>query len=573
LEAPPTVVVVGAGFGGLACAHALAKAPVRTIVVDRNNYHQFSPLLYQVATSAVDSSDIAYPVRAILRKIPNAQFRLGDVEVVDLERRNVRTDRGSISYDYLVLACGSTSTYFGNRSIAERSYAMKTLTDSLLLRNHILSRFEAADWVADERARKELLTFAIVGGGPAGVECAGALAELIARVLRHDFKELDTRAAEILLLQSGPALLEPFEPKLRDAAKRKLEHMGVQVLLNTRVTEVRDGEIQLGDGTVRSVGTVIWTAGVEGALIAEGLSEIAGGARHTVKVGPTLQVPGHPEVFVIGDLAAFDAGGGRQLPQLAPVAIQEGLVAAQNINALVRKRPLRQFAYRDKGIMATVGRNTAVVQAGPVRMKGRIGWMVWLFLHLVTIAGFRNRLSIALNWSWNYFLRDRPVRLVIGDSDRRLERLLQLPYLHRALPDLSEADLVGMWSRLHWRQVRPGEMILREEEPATSFYIVTSGEVELEFAGQDGAPGRVARIGPGGFFGEVGCLTGRSDGAVRATTTGELIVFERKGFIELMTHSPVVRKDVEAQMQRLHELKYTIRPAPAGAVGQSGGQG
>ncbi len=557
----------------MSCAKALAKAPVRTIVIDRNNYHQFSPLLYQVATSAVDSSDIAYPVRAILRDIPNAQFRLGDVEVVDLERRQLRTDRGSISYDYLVLACGSTSTYFGNQSIAERSYAMKTLTDSLLLRNHILSRFEAADWVVDERARKELLTFAIVGGGPAGVECAGALAELIARVLRHDFKELDIRAAEILLLQSGPALLEPFEPRLRDAAKRRLERMGVQVLLNTRVTEVRDGEIRLADGTVRSVGTVIWTAGVEGALIAEGLSEIASGARHTVKVGPTLQVPAHPEVFVIGDLSAFDAGGGRQLPQLAPVAIQEGVTAAQNIGALVRGKPLRKFVYHDRGIMATVGRNTAVVQAGPLRLKGRIGWTMWLFLHLVSIAGFRNRLSIALNWSWNYFLRDRPVRLVIGDSDRRLERLFQLPYLHRALPDLSEADLVGMWSRLRWRQVRPGEVILREEEPATSFYIVTSGEVQLEFAGQDGVPGRQARIGPGGFFGEVGCLTGRSDGEVTATALGELIVFERKGFIDLMTHSPIVRRDVEAQMQRLHELKYAPQPAPAGAVGQSGGQG
>ena len=573
MAAQPTVLIVGAGFAGLSCAKALARAPVRTILLDRNNYHQFSPLLYQVATSAVDSSDIAYPVRAILRKIPNAQFRLGDVEVVDLERRTVRTDRGSISYDFLVLACGSTSTYFGNESIAERSYAMKTLTDSLLLRNHILSRFESADWAVDERARKELLTFAIVGGGPAGVECAGALAELIARVLRRDFKELDTRAAEILLLQSGPALLEPFAPKLREAAKRKLERMGVQVLLNTRVVEVRDGEIQLADGTVRPVGTVIWTAGVEGALIAEGLSEIAGGARRTIKVGPTLQVPGNPEVFVIGDLAAFDAGGGHQLPQLAPVAIQEGLVAAQNINALARNRPLRQFAYRDKGIMATVGRNTAVVQAGPVRMKGRIGWLVWLFLHLVSIAGFRNRMSIMLNWTWNYFLRDRPVRLVIGDSDRRLERLFQLPYLHRALPDLTEADLVAMWSRLRWRQIRPGEVILREEEPATSFFIVTSGEVEIEVASPDGAPHRLAHIGPGGFFGEVGCLTGRSDGTIRATTAGELIAFERKGFIELMAHSPVVRTDVEAQMRRLHELKYATRPGPAVTVGQSGGHG
>ena len=572
MTTPPTVLIVGAGFAGLNCAKALARAPVRTILVDRNNYHQFSPLLYQVATSAVDSADIAYPVRAIVRKIPNAQFRLGDVEVVDLDQKTVRTDRGSIDYDYLVLACGSTSTYFGNQSIAERSYAMKTLTDSLLLRNHILSRFESADWAVDEKMRKELLTFAIVGGGPAGVECAGALAELIARVLRHDFKEMDVRSAEILLLQSGGALLEPFEPRLRDAAKRRLERMGVNVLLNTRVVEVRDGEIELADGTVRPAGTVIWTAGVEGALISEGLSDIASGGRRTIKVAPTLQVPGHPEVFVIGDLASFDAGGGRPLPQLAPVAIQEGRRAAQNIDALVRGKPLSQFAYRDKGIMAAVGRNSAVVQAGPVRMKGRIGWIVWLFLHLVLIAGFRNRLSVMLNWSWNYFLRDRPVRLVIGDSDRRLERLFQLPYLHRALPELSESDLVAMWSRLRWRQVRPGEVVLREEEPSTSFYIVTSGEVEIEITGANGAPQRLARIGPGGFFGEVGCLTGRSDGTIRATAVGELIVFERKGFIELMSRSPVVRRDVEAQMRRLHDLKYAAHPPTPVGVGPSGGQ-
>ena len=213
------------------------------------------------------------------------------------------------------------------------------------------------------------------------------------------------------------------------------------------------------------------------------------------------------------------------------------------------------------------------MQAGPIRMKGRIGWVVWLFLHLVLIAGFRNRLSVMLNWSWNYFLRDRPVRLVIGDSDRRLERLFQLPYLHRALPELSESDLVAMWSRLRWRQVRPGEVVLREEEPSTSFYIVTSGEVEIEIAGANKAPQRLARIGPGGFFGEVGCLTGRSDGTIRATAAGELIVFERKGFIELMSRSPVVRRDVEAQMRRLHDLKYAAHPpTPVGVGPPSGGQ-
>ncbi|HEX6349189.1 MAG TPA: FAD-dependent oxidoreductase [Candidatus Dormibacteraeota bacterium] len=554
----PTVVIVGAGFAGLNCAKALRRAPVRTILVDRNNFHQFSPLLYQVATAALDSSDIAHPVRAVLRKVPNAEFRLAEVQRVDLDRRQLRTDKGLLQYDYLVLACGSTTTYFGNQSVAERSFAMKTLDDSLLLRNRILSRFEAADWAADEQTRKELLTFAIVGGGPAGVECAGALAELISRVLRHDFKELDMRSAEIVLLQSGPALLEPFEPNLRDAARRRLERMGVKVMLNTRVAEVRDGEIQLADGTVMPVGTVIWTAGVEGAGIEEGLEGVPAGARHTLKVGPTLQVQGHPEVFVIGDQAAVEGPGGRQLPQLAPVAMQEAECAAGNLKALVEQRPLRAFRYRDKGIMATVGRGAAVVQSGPLRMRGRLGWASWLFLHLVLIVGFRNRLSVLLNWSWNYFLWDRPVRLVIGASDRRLERLSQLPLVRRALPDLSERDLVAMWNRLRWEWVRPGEVVLRESEPSNSFYIVTSGEVQLDFE-EGGAARPSARLGPGGFFGEIGCLTGRSDGTVRALVASEMIVLDRKGLIELLERSPMVRRDVEAQMQRVHDLKYAVR--------------
>jgi len=561
----PTVVIVGAGFAGLNCAKALAGAPVRTLLVDRNNYHLFAPLLYQVATSAVDSSDIAHPVRGVLRRIRNAEVRLGDVQAVDLQRRLLRTDRGTLAYDYLVLAAGSATTYFGNETVAERSFAMKTLQDVLLLRNRILSRFEAADWAADEQTRKELLTFAIVGGGPAGVECAGALAELIGKVLRQDFKELDMRSTEILLLQAGPALLEPFEPPLRAAALRKLERMGVKVLLDARVKEVRDGEIELADGKVLPVGTVIWTAGVEGGLGAEGLTELTAGPRKTIRVDPTLQVAGHPEVFVVGDLAAIP-NGERLLPQLAPVAIQSGRHAARNLEALVRGRPLQAFRYRDKGIMATVGRNTAVVQSGPLRLKGRLGWFAWLWLHLVSIVSFRSRLSVLLNWSWSYFLWERPARLLIGAADRRLERLSQVPYLHRALPDLSEMDVIAIWNKLRWEWLRPGEVVVREEEPAASFYVLTSGEVEVTFLAAGGGMQRVARIAPGGFFGEVGCLTGRSEGTIRATMPSELIALDRKGFVDLMSHSPVMRRDVEAQMRRMHELKYSVGAVAAGDV-------
>jgi NADH:ubiquinone reductase (H+-translocating) len=551
----PTVVIVGAGFAGVSCARGLARAGVRTVLVDRNNYHLFPPLLYQVATSALDSSDIAHPVRGVIRKVANAEFRLGEVEAIDLERRTVRTDRGMLPYDYLVLACGSQTTYFGNPSVAERSFAMKNLPDVLLLRNRILSRFEAADWAQDDRERKELLTFAIVGGGPAGVECAGAMAELIGKVLRRDFRELDMRATEILLLQSGPALLEPFDAPFREAALRKLRKMGVKVLLNTRVSEVRSGEIQLADGTVMPVGTVIWTAGVEGGLVPEGLAALESGGRRTLRVEPTLQVPGHPEVFVIGDLASFPVGKGA-LPQLAPVAIQGGSHAARNLRALVDGKPLAPFHYKDKGIMATVGRGTAVVQSGPIRLKGRLGWLTWLFLHVALIVGFRNRLSVLMNWTWSFLFWERPARLVIGSTDRRLERLAQVPYLHRALPDLSETDVLAMWANLHWEWARPGEVIIRADEAARSFYVVTSGEVEIAFDEGNGNGGKSARIGPGGFFGEVGCLTARSEGRITATVASELIALDRKGFIELMERSPVVRQDVEAQMRRLHELKY-----------------
>jgi hypothetical protein len=278
-----------------------------------------------------------------------------------------------------------------------------------------------------------------------------------------------------------------------------------------------------------------------------------------------MQAPGRPEVFVIGDLASFATAGG-VLPQLAPVAVQGAAQAARNIDALVRGRPLEPFRYKDKGIMATVGRNTAVVQSGPVRMKGRFGWFAWLLLHLMSIVGFRNRLSVLLNWSWNFLLWERPVRLLIGSSDRRLERLSQVPYLHRALPDLSETDVITIWNKLRWEWLRAGEVVVREEEPAGSFYIVTSGEVEVSFTGPDGDSRRAARIAPGGFFGEVGCLTGRSEGTIRATMPSELIALDRKGFLELMTRSPVVRRDVEAQMRRMHELKYSLGVAATADV-------
>jgi NADH dehydrogenase len=410
-------VIAGAGFAGLTCARGLKDAPVDVLLVDRNNYHLFTPLLYQVASALLDPGEVARPVRELIRPLANAEFRQALVTGVDLDRRVLKTDRGDLPYDYLVLATGSQSDFFGNASLAKHAMGLKQMEEGLALRNRVLSRVEATQWIDDPERRRNLLTFAIVGGGPTGVEMAGALSELIRHVLKKDYPNLDLAEVRVLLLEAGDSLLATFDPSLREAALRSLQRKGVEVMLKARVADVTDHSIRLAGGEEFSVGTVVWTAGVRasdvGALLGVKLARQA-----RVPVDPTLQLPGHPVVFVIGDLAgAVDAG--TPLPMLIPVAMQEGRRVAATIGDMVRNGGASAFVYKDPGTMATIGRNSAVAQLGRVRLSGFPGWVMWLTVHLVNVVSFRSRILVLINWAWDYLFYDRPIRLILRAYDDR----------------------------------------------------------------------------------------------------------------------------------------------------------
>jgi NADH dehydrogenase len=415
----PRVVIAGAGFGGLTCARALKSAPVDVLIVDRNNYHVFTPLLYQVASALLDPGEIARPVRALIRPLRNADFKQAEVIGADLERRLLLTDRGDIPYDYLVLATGSQSDYFGNASLAQHAFGLKDLEDALALRNRVLAMFESSRWVADEN-RRAMLTFAVVGAGPTGVELAGSLSELIRLVLRKDYRDLDLSQVRVLLLEAADSPLGTFVPALRQAARKSLEKKGVEVLLGAKVEGVDEESIRLVGGTSIAAGTVIWTAGVRASNLGKALG-IELGRQGRVNVGPTLQVPGHPAAFVIGDLAGA-TDGGAPLPMLIPVAMQEGRQVAATIAELVRNGGARAFRYKDPGIMATIGRNSAVAELGSVRLSGFLGWLMWLGVHLVNVISFRSRIVVLVNWAWDYLFYDRPIRLIVRAKDDRVSQ-------------------------------------------------------------------------------------------------------------------------------------------------------
>ncbi|MEP6751643.1 MAG: NAD(P)/FAD-dependent oxidoreductase [Candidatus Dormiibacterota bacterium] len=413
----PRVVIAGAGFGGLTCARALKHAPVDVLIVDRNNYHLFTPLLYQVASALLDPGEIARPVRALIRPLANVDFKVADVIGADLEGRRLLTDQGAIPYDYLVLATGSQSDYFGNASLAQHAFGLKDLDEGLALRNRILSQFEASSWVTDAALRRVLLTFAVVGAGPTGVELAGSLAELIRLVLRKDYRDLELSEVRVVLLEGAPAPLGTFAPGLREAARKSLEKKGVEVMLGAKVESVDEGSIHLVGGKEVAAGTVIWTAGVRASRLGQDLGlELVRQSR--VKVDSTLQVPGHPAVFVVGDLAGATVGG-VPLPMLIPVAMQEGTQVAATIAELVRNGGARAFRYKDPGIMATIGRNSAVAELGGVRLSGFLGWLMWLGVHLVNVISFRSRIVVLVNWAWDYLFYDRPIRLILRARDDR----------------------------------------------------------------------------------------------------------------------------------------------------------
>jgi len=422
------VVIIGAGFGGLRAARGLAGKGFEVWLLDRQNYHLFQPLLYQVATASLDEDSIAQPVRSIVRGWDGVQFRLTEVEGVDAARRQIITREGPFSYDYLVVAAGAATAFFGLNSAAEHAYELKGLDDAIILRNRILSAFERALLEDDPALRRALLTFVVIGGGPTGVEFAGALAELVNRVLVKDYPRELIDETRIVLVEMAPYLLAPYAEKQREYARRRLERMGVEVRLGSAVKDVLPDRVVLDDGSDIPSFTVLWAAGVEAAPLAGQLpAERARGGR--VPVQPDLTLPGHPEIYVIGDMAYMEQDG-QPLPQMAPVAMQMGEYVARHIVARERGRSIPPFRYRDRGSMAVIGRSAAVARIFGRRFRGFIAWVIWLVLHLLQLIDFRNRLLVVISWAYDYLLFERKVGLIMRAGTARPlgpENLLDTP--------------------------------------------------------------------------------------------------------------------------------------------------
>jgi NADH dehydrogenase len=409
-------VVVGAGFGGINVTRALASGPFQITIVDRDNYHGFWPLLYEVATAGLGPDDIAHPVRAMFGDRTNIDVRLGTVSGVDVDKRLVNVeDEEAIPYDYLVLAAGSSTSDFGIPGVADHAFPLKTLPDSVQLRNHILTTFERAD-ANRSQIDDGLLTIVVAGGGPTGVEMAGALSELIGRNLARDFPHLDVTQARVLLLEMAHHLLRGFSEVSQQSALTTLRTKGVDVRLNTAIAAVEADRVIVKDDDPIPCGTVVWTAGVRANPVADslGLPQESGGA---VRVNADLSVPGHPEVFVIGDLGAAVDRHGRPYPQMAQVAIQGGKYVARCIRRRQKGKSTRPFRYHDHGQMATIGRRAAVAELPlGVKFRGTPGWLAWLGVHLFFLIGFRNRVVVLVNWAWNYVTWDRAARVILDDG-------------------------------------------------------------------------------------------------------------------------------------------------------------
>ena len=413
------VVIVGGGFGGLYAARALRREPVQVTLLDRRNHHLFQPLLYQVATAALSPGDIASPIRWILRHQKNVEVLLADVVRVDPARRAlVLRDDGEISYDYLILATGTTHAYFGHDEWRGIAPGLKTLEDALEMRRRILLAYERAEREQDPAKRRALLTFVVIGGGPTGVELAGALAEISRQSLARDFRHFDPGSARIILVEAGPTLLAAFPESLRQSAQKDLERLGVEVRLGTFVTGVRNGRVDVGNVAIDAA-TILWAAGVSASSLGATLGVPTDRAGR-VLVQPDLTVPGHPEIFVIGDLAALIGPGGKALPGVAQVAIQMGRHAVKNIIRALEHQPYRAFVYKDLGNMATIGRASAIADFGRLRLSGWFAWLAWLFVHIMNLIGFRNRIVVLVQWAWAYFSYQRAIRLITGPwSDGR----------------------------------------------------------------------------------------------------------------------------------------------------------
>lgn len=410
-EKRPHVVIIGAGFGGLQAARKLASAPVRITLIDRQNYHLFQPLLYQIAIAGLTPAQIAYPVRTIFRKQKNLTFQMGEVNEVNLAEHYVKLDGSVIAYDYLILAAGGQTNFFGLESVERNGFDLKNVESAVQTRNHLLSTFERASREADADKRRALLTFVVVGAGPTGVETAGALAELIRHVMSKEYPTIDMNEARVLLLEAGPTVMPAYPDELRQSTLRLLTGKRVEVMLDAKLTEYNGEQVTLADGATIPAQTLIWTAGVKAAGLASRLGVRQAGAGRVV-TEPTLQLPGHPEVFVIGDMAYVENGNGQPLPMLSTVALQQADSVAENLRRIIAKETPLPFHYKDPGLLATIGRNAAVARIWGLSFSGFIAWVIWVFLHIYRLIGFRNRIVVLVNWAWDYIFYDTQVRLI-----------------------------------------------------------------------------------------------------------------------------------------------------------------
>ena len=417
----PQIVIVGAGFGGLRAAQRLRHAKARVTVLDRRNHHLFQPLLYQVATAGLNPSDIAAPIRRILRRQANTTVLLAEVTGIDLAARQVKLAEGELAYDFLILAAGATDNYFGHDAWAPHAPGLKSLDDAVEIRTRVLLAFEAAERAADESERAHWLTFVVIGGGPTGVELAGALSEIARHTLARDFRRFDPRQARVLLLEGGPRILASYSEASSASAQRQLERLGVTVRTGALVADIDGTGVRVGAEHI-AARTVLWAAGVRAVPLARTL-DVPLDRAGRVLVERDLSVPGHPSAFVIGDLCSFTQSDGKPVPGVAPAAMQEGDHAAENVLRLLEGKQTEAFVYRDKGSLATIGRAAAVAEIGWFRLSGLLAWLAWLGIHIFFLIGFRNRALVLFEWSWAYVTYQRGARLIterIYDSWRAM---------------------------------------------------------------------------------------------------------------------------------------------------------
>ncbi|MCC6811163.1 MAG: NAD(P)/FAD-dependent oxidoreductase [Deltaproteobacteria bacterium] len=431
----PRVVIIGGGFAGLACAQGLAGAKARVTIVDRTNHHLFQPLLYQVAMAGLSPADIAVPIRSVLHDQDNVRVLLGEVSAIDVAAKTLETNAGPLTYDYLVVAAGARNNYFGHDDWGKAAPGLKTIDDAIDIRRRVLLALEAAEQTTDAALRRALLTFVVIGGGATGVELAGALSELSRYIVARDFRHVRHGEIKVILLEGGPSILTTFKPELQKSGIRQLEALGVEVRMNAKVTAIdHDGvTIDSGGASVRiDAETVLWGAGVKAQPISAALGAPTDRGGRVI-VGKELTIPGHDDVFVIGDIAAITDADGKPVPGVAPAASQAGRLVAKAIRATIAGKPRPVFRYLDKGSLATIGRSAAVGQFGKLGFSGFIAWMLWMAVHVLFLVGFRNRYVVMLEWIWHYLSFQRGARLITGG-------MVPGTFFHRAAPDASVAE-------------------------------------------------------------------------------------------------------------------------------------